>query len=377
MGIYLRRKSWYFDFIHQGVRYAGAIGPVSKTVAKEEFARKKAAVVEGKLNPLRARRSPLFKDFAEELLNHKRTFLRPSSADRIFFALKPLRERFGSKRLQDVSAFEIERYRRDRKASGRTDVTVNRELQCLRDLFNRAIAWGKAWENPMQKVKLQREENARVRYLTEDEEEKLLEACGKSLHPVVVTALNTGLRRRELISLTWANMDFARGLVTVQAAYAKTGERRSIPMNAPVIKILNELKLKAGELPHVFLNSKGRPHTHQVSRTFEETAKRAKITDFHFHDLRHTFASRLIMNGVDLRTVQVLMGHKTINMTVRYAHLAPDHLKKAVESLNPGKSHNDFHNTPSLSRARKRANVLISKASRSGGTGRRAGLKIQ
>ncbi len=128
MGIYLRRKSWYFDFIHQGVRYAGAIGPVSKTVAKEEFARKKAAVVEGKLNPLRARRSPLFKDFAEELLNHKRTFLRPSSADRIFFALKPLRERFGSKRLQDVSAFEIERYRRDRKASGRTDVTVNREL---------------------------------------------------------------------------------------------------------------------------------------------------------------------------------------------------------------------------------------------------------
>ena len=87
MGIYLRRKSWYFDFIHQGVRYAGAIGPVSKTVAKEEFARKKAAVVEGKLNPLRARRSPLFKDFAEELLNHKRTVLRPSSADRIFFAL--------------------------------------------------------------------------------------------------------------------------------------------------------------------------------------------------------------------------------------------------------------------------------------------------
>ena len=101
------------------------------------------------------------------------------------------------------------------------------------------------------------------------------------------------------------------------------------------------------------------------------------LKQFHFDDLRHTFASRLVMAGIDLRTVQVLLGHKTINMTLRYAHLEPDHLKKAVESLNSGKSHNDFHNTPSLQKKAKRANILVSKASRSGETGRRAGLKIQ
>ncbi len=85
---------------------------------------------------------------------------------------------------------------------------------------------------------------------------------------------------------------------------------------------------------------------------------RAVMQNFHFHDLLHTFASRLVMAGVDLRTVQILMGHKTINMTLRYAHLEQDHLKKAVESLDRGKSPINFHNTPSLPRDRKAANLL-------------------
>ena len=360
MGIYLRGKSWYYNFIYKGVRYTGCIGPVSKTVAKEEMGRKKTAVVEGKLNPVRIRRSPFFKDFAQDFLAHKRATLRTTSADRLYHALKPLLERFGSRQLPNISAFEIERYRRDRKTSGRTDVTINRELQCLRDLFNRAIAWGKAWENPMSKVKLRREENVRVRYLTDDEEDQFFEVCSDALRAVVIAALNTGFRRRELISLTWPNIDIARGLVTVQAAYAKAGERRSVPMNSDLRKVLEELKAKAGNSPYVFTQSDGKPFTNQVSKTFDETVRRAGIEDFHFHDLRHTFASRLVMAGEDLRTVQVLLGHKTINMTLRYTHLSPDHLKKAVESISRGKSHNNFHNTPSLPKEEKRAKLFVS-----------------
>ena len=140
MGIYLRGKSWYYNFIHKGVRYAGSIGPVSRTFAKEEFTRKKAAAVESRLNPLRARRSPLFKDFAEEFLNHKRAVIRSTSVARIEYALKPLRRRFALKRLDDISTFEIEKYRSDRKDKRKTDATINRELQTLRHLFNKALA---------------------------------------------------------------------------------------------------------------------------------------------------------------------------------------------------------------------------------------------
>ncbi len=118
MAIYLRNKSWYYDFVYMGTRYTGCIGPVSKTVAKEELTRTKAAVVEGRLNPMRGRRSPLFKDFAVEFVKHKQSTLRPTSASRIEQALKPLNQRFGLKRLDDISAFEIEKYRRDRKIRG-------------------------------------------------------------------------------------------------------------------------------------------------------------------------------------------------------------------------------------------------------------------
>jgi len=376
MGIYLRGKSWYYNFIYKGVRYTGCIGPVSKTVAKEEMGRKKTAVVEGKLNPSRAQRSPLFKDFTSEFVSHKQAVLRPTSLTRIKYALKPLKERFGLKRLDAISTFEIEKYRRDRKARGKVDATINRELQTLRHLFNKARVWEKATNNPMVGVKLRREENTRVRFLTDEEEPRLLQACGDSLRAVVIAALNTGFRRGELLSHTWPDVDFDHGLVTVKAAYAKGRERRSIPMNRELRQVLEQLKAKAGDSPYVFLNSQGEPYK-LVSTVFDDAVDRSGIPDFHFHDLRHTFASRLVMAGVDLRTVQVLMGHKTISMTLRYAHLAPEHLKKAVEALDRVKSHNNFHNTPSLPREVKPAKSLNYKAWRRKVPGGAAGLQNQ
>lgn len=204
MGIYLRKKSWYYNFIYKGERYAGAIGPVSKTVAKEQYGIKKTAAVEGKLYPARARRSPLFKDFAQEFVDHKRAELRHTSLTRIENALKPLKKRFELKRLNDISTFDVEKYRKGRKDIGKADATINRELQAMRHLFNKAMAWGKAQHNPVKGVKLRKEENTRLRFLSEDEETSLIEACGESLLAIVVGALNTGFRRGELLSLTWA-----------------------------------------------------------------------------------------------------------------------------------------------------------------------------
>ena len=124
------------------------------------------------------------------------------------------------------------------------------------------------------------------------------------------------------------------------------------------------------------MNSLGEPYK-LVSTVFKDAVDRAKIENFHFHDLRHTFASRLVMAGVDLRTIQALMGHKSINMTLRYAHLAPEHLKKAVEVLDTLKSHDNFHDTPLLREAKKQAKLLNSQPWRRKVPGGAAGLQNQ
>ncbi len=292
------------------------------------------------------------KDFAEEFKNNKSSELRQSSLKRIEFSLKPLTAKFGLKHLNDISSFEIEKYRKERKDVGKSDATVNRELQALRHLFNKAIAWRKAQHNPVRQIKLRKEENSRVRFLTEEEEASLLETCSSNLRAIVIAALNTGFRRGELLSLTWGDIDFVRGLITVQAGYAKNGERRTIPMSGEELRqLLTGLKTSADNAGKVFLNSNGEAYK-LVSTVFDEAVERANITDFHFHDLRHTFASRLIMAGVDLRTVQILMGHKTIAMTLRYSHLSPDHLRGAVEKLNLGKKSHQFLQHPDVAASR-------------------------
>ena len=145
-------------------------------------------------------------------------------------------------------------------------------------------------------------------------------------------------------------------------------------MNRKLRALLEELKTTRPNSSRIFLNSHGEAYK-LVTTVFNDAVRRVDIENFHFHDLRHTFASRLVMAGVDLRTIQALMGHKTINMTLRYAHLAPDHLKRAVEVLDNEKSHNNFHNTPHLPKTPKRSKLLKSQAGRRKVPGGAAGLQ--
>src|SRR5262249_4998960 len=131
----------------------------------------------------------------------------------------------------DISPLDIERYKRQRQGAGVSGVTINRELAFLKNLFSKAVEWSKVAENPVKKVRLYREDNARTRFLNEEEEASLLACCGPQLKPLVVTALHTGFRASELRSLTWQDIDFRRQTVTVRAGYAKNGEARSVPMN--------------------------------------------------------------------------------------------------------------------------------------------------
>jgi len=352
MSLYQRGKSkvWYYDFVYKGTRHAGCIGQVSRTTAKEELARKKTEVIEKRLNPAKARKSPRFEDFSKDYLEWSKANKKPRSYERDGTSLVALRPFFTGKLLSDITPWLIEKYKKERKEKGRSNQTVNLEIACLKAIFSKAVIWKKATENPVKEVKMLRVNNTRVRFLDDEEEVQLLAECREHVRDLVVTALHTGFRRNELLSLRPEDVDFTRGLVSVRAGYAKNGEGRSVPMTATLRDTLRKLvtKAQASGSPFLFRNCHGEPYR-SIRTAFEHTVQRAGLKDFHFHDLRHTFASRLVMAGVDIRTVQELMGHKTIAMTLRYSHLSPDHKRKAMEALEQRfseKSPINFHNTP-------------------------------
>jgi integrase len=332
MSIYKRGKSWYYDFLYRSERYTGCIGVVSKTVAKEVLAKKKAEATEGRYTSPAKKPSPLLEDFVTEYLDYYRANRRPHSVRRHEISWRAIQPVFGSKRLEEISPFDLERYRRHRKQAGRNDVTINRELAFLRNLYTMAITWGKATDNPVKKVRFAREDNGRIRMLSPDEETRLLAHCGSQLKPLVLAALHTGFRASELLSLTAEDVSFDRQMITVRAGYAKNGESRSVPMNKILTETLKAIRIDGLFGGVIFRSQKGTPYR-SFRTSFERAVKKAGITDFTFHDLRHTFASRLVMAGVDLPTVKELMGHKHINMTLRYTHLSSNHKQRAVDTL--------------------------------------------
>ena len=164
MSLYQRGKSWYDDFLCRSERYTGCIGPVSRTVAKEILAKKQAEAVEGWYELPSKKPSPKLEEFAKEYFAYYRANRRPRSAERHETSYRAMSITFGHARLSDITPLAIERYTRQRKEDGVSEATMNRELAFLKNLFTKAIEWGKAMENPVKRVRLYREQNARSRY---------------------------------------------------------------------------------------------------------------------------------------------------------------------------------------------------------------------
>jgi len=184
----------------------------------------------------------------------------------------------------------------------------------------------------VKKVRFSREDNGRIRMLSGDEEARLLAQCGPQLKPLVLAALHTGFRSSEWLSLRWEDVNFSRKMITVRAGYVKNGESRSVPMNKVLTEALKAIRISGPSEGVVFCSRHETPYC-SFRTAFEWAVRKAGITDFTFHDPRHTFASRLVMAGVDLPTVKELMGHKHIHMTLRYTHLSSDHKQRAVDTL--------------------------------------------
>ncbi|MGA3316626.1 MAG: site-specific integrase [Candidatus Korobacteraceae bacterium] len=263
----------------------------------------------------------------------------------------PLLEQFGNRQAESIKSEEFEQWlNATADERGWAVATRNRYLALLKLTYRLAEEHGKIKVSPVRLLRTRKENNKRDRYLCQyrpsptqldylkdcnDEESRLRKVISTRYQhhlPAFEIALNTGMRRSEQYRTKWSDVDFARHILTVR--HSKTGEKRFVSLNSVALAMLEFLQARApeSESDHVFLGMKGEPLTRQ-GRWFENAVKEAGIKNFTWHDLRHTFASRLVMAGVDLRKIQDLMGHKTIEMTVRYTHLRRDDLNEAVETL--------------------------------------------
>jgi integrase len=242
--------------------------------------------------------------------------------------------RFAGRTLDEITAGEVEKLRTER-LQGKDAVrpaTVNRELAFLKHVYYVAIRDGKTERNPLAKLRLLREPSGRVRYLTDEEETQLLKALATDGdRQRVLVLLNTGLRKSEFLGLRWRDVDMKAGVLTIPRS--KNGEARYVPLNATVRGILGRLPRTLDRAALVFPNSEGKRDLRWAEKTFPAAVSAAKIEDFRLHDTRHTFASRLAMEGVDLLTIKDLGGWKTLTMVQRYAHLSKGHRQSAIERL--------------------------------------------
>lgn len=325
MGVYKRKEMWYIDYYVDGRRIRESMKAPNKRLAEQILSKRKVAVIEGKHLDIKKRPKILFREMAELYyetysLPHKKSYRRDARL------IKHLNSFFGNTQLSAITSLMIERYKNLRLKKV-APATVNRELACLKHIYTKAMDWNKTRSNPTKKIKLYREPKGRVRFLDEKELPALLEACGEPLKSMVAIALNTGLRKGNLILLQWKDIDFQRNLIFIEDT--KAGEPFRIPINNIVVSTL-ERQPKYG--PYVFSKKNGKPYG-DPRKSFKQALEKAGIKDFRWHDLRHCFASYLVMSGVDIINVKELMGHKTIEMTLRYAHLAPEYKKSAVEIL--------------------------------------------
>lgn len=217
----------------------------------------------------------------------------------------------------------------------RSPTTVVRYIASLSHAFSIALKeWEWINENPVLKINKPRLPQGRIRFLDESEKDRLLKVCkdsaSTSLFPIVVLALSTGMRKGEILTLRWEDIDLDRGTIFLQTT--KNGDRRVVPLVGLPLELLKKIK-SAKQTKLVFPSLKDPNTSIDIRSAWESALQKAQITNFKFHDLRHTAASYLAMNQASLLEIGALLGHKTVQMTKRYAHLSDNHICKTAESL--------------------------------------------
>lgn len=322
MGLYRRGKFFWYSIRYQGKRIQASLKTDNRKLAGKLYAKILTDIVEGRYFEKEKAKKITFREMVDKyMLRHKKM--------RDEHTVKQLLPVFGSLMLSEITSELVSDYRYERLKKVKP-ATVYQELSLMRRMYNVARReWKWLRDNPIADLSFSvGNKNARDRWLTPKEEKKLLECATNPswLRNLVIMALHTGMRRGEILNLKWQDIDSSRRLITIQKS--KNGEKRSIPMSRTLHDTLSCIKVRdiSGKVFPIAVRS--------LRAAFDSTLERAQIENFHFHDLRHTFATRLVQNGVDLYKVKELLGHKTITMTMRYAHHYPESLRSSVEVLD-------------------------------------------
>jgi integrase len=279
----------------------------------------------------RHRLTDLLARYEREVLPRKRPGTQAHQAQQLAWWTAQL----GPLRLDQVTPARLSACR-ERLAETRTPATVNRYLAVLSHAFTVAVLeWGWLEASPLRRVRRLREPQGRVRWLDDAERQRLLAACAASpnrlLLPVVVLALSTGARKQEVLGLTWREVDLHRERLLLLTT--KTGERRSVPLTGRALAEMQALaKVRRIDTPLVFSRRDGRAPI-DLRHAWQQAARQAGLADFRFHDLRHCCASYLAMHGASLVEIAEVLGHKTLQMVKRYAHLAEAHTAQVVARM--------------------------------------------
>lgn len=333
-GIYLRGGSWRLDCRINGQRHMVALGKgIKRSVAVELASIARSKILRGAAG-IRKRKDVAFEKVKEAYVAWITTNCRPRTQRVYQQQLDQLARSFGGKLLSQISSFDIERHKHRRVEAG-ARVVANREVSRLGALFNVALKW-ELFEgtNPVVGVKRIEEPEGRLRFLAFAEEASLMKVSPAVLRDIIVIGTNTGLRiASEALTLTWTDVDFQRNQLTVQAAFAKAGETRSVPLNSRAREVLVRLKAQSRSL-YVFAKPNGLPYR-SMDKLLAKACEDAGLdgTGISLHTLRHTFASRLVMSGADLRTIQILGGWRDLSLVQRYSHLSPGHCQQAIERI--------------------------------------------
>lgn len=329
--IFQRGNKFGIDYTAHGIRYREVVG-TNRKLAEIALSKKIALIAENKFLDIRRREQIRLSDLIEK---YKRLHLCPNvrSWERAEgHNLKHLEKYFAGRYLHEITPMLIEQFRLERLKFV-SKASVNKNVGCLRAMFNKAIEWGiYSGKNPVQSIKPFKTESQRTRYLDKEEIPRLFKACEPEqwLRDIVEFALNTGMRRGEIFNLKWHDIDFKQGIIYLLRT--KNNEKREVPISDVVRDVLYRVR-KHPDSPLVFCREDGSMRHDDLKKPFSRALERAGIGNFRFHDLRHTFASQLAMAGVELFTIKELLGHKSIDMTMRYSHLSCDHKKRAVQAL--------------------------------------------
>jgi len=320
---------YYIEFYYMSRKMCRKVGP-SKTQAKTAYQKIETDLAENKFLDIKREQKIKFEEFADEYLENHSKVNNKSWVSHDLRNINALKKHFSGRYLHEITVKSVEEFK-SRRMKDVTPATVNRHLACLKSIFNKAIAWHNYSNvNPVTKVKLFKENNQRTRYLEQEEIDRLLSNCHEYFKELIIIALNTGMRKGELMNMKWRDVNLNQKIIYLYET--KNNERREIPINRHVEDALIRVR-KSPTSQHVF-NKEIAITYRNIDKMFFTALKKSGINNFRFHDLRHTFASHLVMKGVDLNTVRELLGHKSIKMTLRYAHLSPSHKMRAVEVLH-------------------------------------------